>query len=564
MESLKTTSGVRLSKIADRYHLSIRGSRESQTAFLVNGQALNPVMNSLFDLSLIDVGSIQKIEVFKNSNYLFIAENAIGGVVNIETNNKNPSVFSYSFGASSLKDFNWSLSSAVPIQNHLLSVALSGKEELGSYFYISPYDGVRKNVSHENHSESDHFSYQYKNDDLPLSFIQTSVYYSKSDKKEPGSDQYPTPNAESNNRLAGFNLFLQFLPSELRKTFSLNASYRLSRQESRYKNIDEERGYRSDYFHDYWQNAFSLDFRYASKRVVVNAHSFYANDQIKSNALDYGKKTSAIASNFFNHSIAFNVPYQFFNFLNSYAINTVDFKKAYFKTYVGMRFAYKEFFLSELNYQRQLRYPTFDELFTKESAFTVGNPKLQPETSHQMGIDVSYFAPYVNFSHSFYYRWIDNLIEWMRFGERYRPVNYTKVQTWGFDNAVKTNSLWGVTFSQSYDFIRSFISEKASSDYGFQIPFAPKHTLVSAVEYNAPFGFWIGANYRFISTTYLSSREVRYRNPLNLLDFNLGYRFRSWLQFQMNFLNVLNKTYEDAEGYLNSGFEFRFQIRGYV
>jgi outer membrane cobalamin receptor len=72
--------------------ISTRGIPSNGTLVLVNGQPLNAVTNGMADLSVIDINTIERIEIVKGPVSSIYGANALGGVVNILTvaEAKNP------------------------------------------------------------------------------------------------------------------------------------------------------------------------------------------------------------------------------------------------------------------------------------------------------------------------------------------------------------------------------------------------------------------------------------------------------------------------------------------
>ena len=65
--------------------ISLRGVPSNGTLVLVNGQMLNAVTNGMADLSMVDINTIERIEVVKGPVASLYGANALGGVVNIIT-----------------------------------------------------------------------------------------------------------------------------------------------------------------------------------------------------------------------------------------------------------------------------------------------------------------------------------------------------------------------------------------------------------------------------------------------------------------------------------------------
>ena len=74
--------------------ISTRGTPSNGTLVLVNGQPLNAITNGMADLSVIDINTIERIEIVKGPVSSIYGANALGGVVNILTISKanNPRV----------------------------------------------------------------------------------------------------------------------------------------------------------------------------------------------------------------------------------------------------------------------------------------------------------------------------------------------------------------------------------------------------------------------------------------------------------------------------------------
>ncbi len=65
--------------------ISLRGVPTNGTLILVNGQPLNAVTNGMADLGMIDINTVERIEIVKGPVASLYGANALGGVVNIIT-----------------------------------------------------------------------------------------------------------------------------------------------------------------------------------------------------------------------------------------------------------------------------------------------------------------------------------------------------------------------------------------------------------------------------------------------------------------------------------------------
>ncbi len=93
-EILEKKAGVKISANGDPGSLSqasVRGNTSKHTMIMLNGHRINDPKTGGFDLSIIPLNAVKRIEIVKGSSSVFQGSNAIGGIVNLitgkETNN---------------------------------------------------------------------------------------------------------------------------------------------------------------------------------------------------------------------------------------------------------------------------------------------------------------------------------------------------------------------------------------------------------------------------------------------------------------------------------------------
>ena len=86
-ELLSSTAGIDIKDYgtAGITSISIRGIPSNGTLVLVNGQPLNAITNGIADISVIDISTIERIEIVKGPVSSIYGANTLGGVVNIIT-----------------------------------------------------------------------------------------------------------------------------------------------------------------------------------------------------------------------------------------------------------------------------------------------------------------------------------------------------------------------------------------------------------------------------------------------------------------------------------------------
>ena len=81
---LKTDHSVQVNEdISGRKTVAIRGGNSDEVVVLYNGIKLNSSLDNVFDMALIDLRDVEKVEVIKGSNTALYGPEAFSGVVNI-------------------------------------------------------------------------------------------------------------------------------------------------------------------------------------------------------------------------------------------------------------------------------------------------------------------------------------------------------------------------------------------------------------------------------------------------------------------------------------------------
>jgi len=87
-EILEKEAGVKINENGDPGSLSqaaVRGNTPKHTLIMLNGHRINDPKTGGFDLSIIPLSAVKRIEIVKGSSSVFQGSNAIGGIINIIT-----------------------------------------------------------------------------------------------------------------------------------------------------------------------------------------------------------------------------------------------------------------------------------------------------------------------------------------------------------------------------------------------------------------------------------------------------------------------------------------------
>jgi vitamin B12 transporter len=168
---------------------SIRGSEASQVLVLIDGVRLNSPQNGQFDLNQLPVAlnEIERVEVLRGAASALYGSNALGGVINIITRSpqETPST-----------QVGWTEG-----ERDTRIVSGSTSRQLGNFRYrlgaeSQESDGYRKNSDYDQYTVNGLFGYSPAEDvDIEL-----STYHLDYKSSIPGSDSWPSPDAEQEDK----------------------------------------------------------------------------------------------------------------------------------------------------------------------------------------------------------------------------------------------------------------------------------------------------------------------------------------------------------------------------
>lgn len=141
--------------------VSMNGLGAEHTLILLNGLVLNSPQNAQTDLSLISKDNIRSIEILNNGSGAIYGSNAIGGVINIQTNDAADKNFNFSLngqiGSYSQKKILFGLSKAFNNLNVNASASNETSDNDYDYYFYNGTDDVLKsrvnsayNINHYN------------------------------------------------------------------------------------------------------------------------------------------------------------------------------------------------------------------------------------------------------------------------------------------------------------------------------------------------------------------------------------------------------------------------------
>ena len=109
-DMLKTDHSIQVSEShTGKRQVSLRGGNPDETMILYNNIRMNRVYDSRFDLSLIDIDEMARLEVIKGSNSILYGTGALAGVINIIPKYKKNYTFGFKQNIGSYDAGSWAL-----------------------------------------------------------------------------------------------------------------------------------------------------------------------------------------------------------------------------------------------------------------------------------------------------------------------------------------------------------------------------------------------------------------------------------------------------------------------
>lgn len=206
---------------------------------------------------------------------------------------------------------------------------------------------------------------------------------------------------------------------------------------------------------------------------------------------------------------------------------------------LGTQYKITDYFTSKLNFSRNFRIPTFNDLYWQQG----GNPDLKPESAYQFECINEFNYKSFRFSITGFYNKIKDMISWVpNQNGLWQPMNTNRVMTYGletgliYDKGVSTNQHLKLAISYAYT-----VSENEAT--GKQLIYAPQHKLTSGMAYNYK-RMTFYANHLFNGSVYTSLDNAYFLKEYNVVDIGLEYQIikQAKLGFQVH--NLLNENYQ--------------------
>lgn len=537
--------------------ISLNGLGAEHTLILIDGVKINSFQNGQIDLSLIPKENIERIEIVNNGMSSIYGSEAIGGIINIITNNNNPFYtddnfnVKGSFGLGSFNTSRYALTLNKNFNNLNFNLFYDNEKSDGNFDYyfnngISSQLKKRENAAYNLYDVGIN-SQSIFNNTIRLNFYST---YSYQNKQVPGIET-GTPPSKTNQKDRNWNNILSF-----EKIFSDRVIFK------------------TDF--NFQNNLMNYEIRPVTNSYYKNIVASFAPEvQLKFTNCDLITGYSFVLAELNSNEVENNPrrnQHAFFISTGSNVLNNVKFFSSarldYFsdlkKNAVTYRLGanYKPFENFDLNLRANVgnnfRAPTFNDLYWKES----GNPNLKPEQSFNFETGfISSFYLFVPLQFEFTYTHIntkDKIVWTPQRNFIWTPINIASSESNNYlinlsfnqqlSEQLNLRLISGVNFINSKKTNESYAGDPSKEKY---LPYLPLQSVKVGlmIEYKN-----VGLNlfYTHTGKRFSDFENTKQINPFNILDGNISFKLSLWeiittLKFESN--NITNTDYQTISGY---------------
>lgn len=461
-EVLRYVSGVDIRQrgpFGTQADIGIDGGSFDQTLVLINGVKLTDPQTGHHMLNIpIPIESIERIEILRGPASRMYGINALTGAVNIVTKQvENNSVFAHLFAGSSFNKVE---------EEDKNGTYYGSGVQLGGTFY-------KKNNQHQLYASKEHSNGQRYNtaSDNEKIFYQNNIILNDNNKIQMmagyinnqfgANGYYAAPGDKNSEELV--QTFISSIAShhQIKEHWYLSprVNYRYNDDDYRYFKDDLSKGRSHHYTHSvsgelnaYRQFNFGdLGLGFETRHESINS----------SNIGDHSRNNLGFFSEF--RSTYFK---RFIFNLGAYINYNTDYD---WQVFPGLDVSYliNEKWKISASSGTSQRIPTFTDLYLNQRPGNIGNPNLKSENAWQNEIGTSYQLANLTVKAGYFYRDIDNFIDWMRTStsEPYQAQNLGNNKTHGIFSNILYNRQLGNSSSINLNLSYTYLNSSIINDY---------------------------------------------------------------------------------------------------
>ncbi|GHV86719.1 TonB-dependent receptor [Spirochaetia bacterium] len=569
--------------------INMRGFDSERIAFLIDGVPANSLLSGEFDISMIDLNNIERIEViYGGSDTKYNVSGALGGVINIITIKKqkpglrlggsiaNTSAMPGAYrerdgttGSPHWEDLgdtkNYSLFAGFGAEKFSLSANLFANRAGNHFLYRDTiFEKIRRKEGSEVWDTGASASFvRNLPDDYSKLIVSTDFYYG--DKNIPTSGYSSMAGKQTDISLRQ-NIMLD-MPRVFRDDLATEASVSYSWQDFGY---DPPSG--SSSLHD--QHSITAINRWSW--YMMEKLTFRSGWDYRFNYLDSTENGLRSRHDGGVYLTAEYKPHKTFLIIPSVkavlsgpgsAEPVVAVPKLGFLWNVNDSLSLKN------NYFRSFKHPDFEDLYWAGGG-AYGNPDLRPEDGWGGDIGASYrFKKNWNIEGVFFTQWTNDSIHWYGAGGVWKPQNVGEAIFFGTeakaggDIPLTKGPFKKIGLSLSYQYLLSYLlSYRYTFDSDKRIPYMPMHSIGASVSLPWKVGAKGNEGSLLISGHYEGLRYAETANiteldPHFLLNLTVNQHINKNISAFAVARNILNTSYESFNDYPMPGLTITIGMR---
>lgn len=505
--------------------IQMRGSTPSQVLVLVDGRPINSPRSGDVSLNSIPLEDISRIEVLRGPASSLYGSGAIGGVVNIITQeppDEGPEIeLTSSFGT--FRTYQEKLSYGAKLRNfgYRLNTGYQSSQ------------GHRDNAEFNAQDANVKLTYEFNSQNLLT--LNSGFYRDK--LGTPGTITSPDLNDQQMNRKNFFDLLWEVKPWEDK---DIELSSRL------YQNYDR------------------LEFAETPEPLDKTTHS------TKSRALNlkYNQKISELYRLIFgldltdNHNDSSKTAkhryvaragylenqFQPWEKLNlNLSLRLDDYSNFGSNASPSLSLLYKLKGEARFHFliARSFRAPTFNDLYWPATGAEEGNPNLQPEKgiTFELGIEKE-FSKFFKIELTYFRSDYDKLIKWQLDSVIFRPNNIDAATIQGLEQEVSISPLDYLDIKINYTYLQA----RDDKTHKF-LTYQPQHKASLALNYRGTSGLNVSLQGQFVDRSFDNAANSRYVQRYYVLGLKVSQKLNAKANIFINLDNLLNKKYQIRRGY---------------
>ncbi|MBX3044398.1 MAG: TonB-dependent receptor [Candidatus Kapabacteria bacterium] len=509
--------------------LFLRGAGERQLGLFFDGVPLNVAWDNRFDLSMLPVDIIGRMDVNKNANSIMFGPNVLGGAVNISTIER----LTEGFGGNARIQFG---------ETGLMQASATHDGRFDRFNYIASFSNTKQDGIPLSANRTDDMQNQDLNSSLRnntdrefSSFYARGEYYLNESaklglsvlhitgEKGVGAETHIEPFA------ARFWRFPEWERTIIASNgfFDITGNNKLVLRSTFWYDIFNQKTdtYGDMFYNNITANQSDKDRTGGARLALVwnfadNQNLSYSANWYKTNHSEQINETpeSLFSQNIVSNGLSYNLSTDLFSLRTGAVfdyISTGDagvFEDARGKTFsdygvfAGVKYLLTEDLVAFANLSRRTRFPTMREAFSGALDRFIVNPDLKPETGILTEVGINQSFTDMQFELTIFANYYDNLIDQIRLPASEDPlrrrmrVNFAKATIIGADFTFRARPMRNTTIETNFTYMNTSGEQDGNKvDY---IDNRPEFLLGFIANYMFNFGLNVQAEVEGVGTQY--------------------------------------------------------------